>query len=687
MPWWNRKNAVSPSSPSSSSSSYPSSVASSPGGRRGSRDLHLPWSSRRDAQRRFSRQHERPNLSDIKVGGLSFDTGASAGPCSVSSTPVSPRWSNLNCNPGWISSSPVLLPRPLPLPEFVATAPASPHRECTSDLGLGLSSPKFAGCPLPSPKGASSRSEGNETTHAPAEWASMVDPINEKAVLGGVVGRFPHQSLRRSSESSSISLNGFTFRHHRKIFQDPNSSGYVNFMLNIPAKSAPASRFSSPVRSPLSSPRRSNNVDFSTIATPGLQVRSATEMSSTDRESVFPLQTSSEEFIGGPDQTAKSLVLRPRNPIAPSSPLHRKMFLDNSASCQGNGGNIDVHPLPLPPLTAPPSQSGFSHHNGTKAEALPMRSQWKKGNLIGSGTFGNVYEATNIHTGALCAMKEVNIIPDDAKSAENVKQLEQEIKFLSQFKHLNIVQYYGSETIDDQFYIYLEYVHPGSINKYVHRHCGAMTESVVRNFTRHILKGLAYLHGKDIMHRDIKGANLLVDVHGVVKLADFGMAKHISGVAGTRSLKGSPYWMAPEVMQAKMNTDIGYDLAVDIWSLGCTIIEMFTGKQPWSGLEGAAAMFKVLHKNPTIPESLSNDAKDFLQCCFRRNPAERPTANMLLEHPFIQLSDHYNGHGSLQAFAGINIIDNTISTREKSKSSVRGRHSINGEHSLSSCIF
>ncbi|XP_064972643.1 mitogen-activated protein kinase kinase kinase 5-like isoform X1 [Musa acuminata AAA Group] len=678
MAWWNRKNAVSPSSSSPSSSSSPASIASSPVGRSWSRDLHLPWSSRRVA-----RQHERPKLSDIKVGGLSFDTGATAGPCFVSSTPVSPRSSNLNCNPGRISSSLILLPRPLPLPEFVATAPASPHRECTPALGLGFSSPKLAGCPLPSPKGASSRSEGNETTHAPAECSSMVDPINEKAFLGGAVGSgFPHQSLRRSSERSGISLNGFTFRRHRKRFQDPNSAGYVNFMLNIPAKSAPASGFSSPVWSPISSPRRSNNVDFSTIATRGLQVRSATEMSSTDRESVFPLQTSSEEFIGGPDQTAKSLVLRTRNPTTPSSPLHRKM-LDNSASCQENGGNISVHPLPLPPVAAPPSQSGFSHNYGTNSELLSMRSQWKKGNLIGSGTFGNVYEATNIHTGALCAMKEVNIIPDDAKSAECIKQLEQEIKFLSEFRHPNVVQYYGSETIDDQFYIYLEYVHPGSINKYVHQHCGAMTESVVRNFTHHILKGLAYLHGKDIMHRDIKGANLLVDARGVVKLADFGMAKHLSGVAGTRSLKGSPYWMAPEVMEATMNKDIGYDLAVDIWSLGCTIIEMFTGKQPWSGLEGAAAMFKVLHKNPTIPESLSNDAKDFLQCCFRRNPAERPTANMLLEHPFIQLSDHYNGHGSLQAFAGIKIIDNTISTREKNKSRsescVRGRHSINGE--------
>ncbi|XP_066399162.1 uncharacterized protein [Miscanthus floridulus] len=101
--------------------------------------------------------------------------------------------------------------------------------------------------------------------------------------------------------------------------------------------------------------------------------------------------------------------------------------------------------------------------------------------------------------------------------------------------------------IEDRFYIYLEYVHPGSINKYVKQHYGAMTEPVIRNFTRHILRRLAFLHGQKIMHRDIKGANLLVDVQGVVKLADFGMAKHLSTAAPNLSLKGTPYWMAPEV--------------------------------------------------------------------------------------------------------------------------------------------
>lgn len=145
-------------------------------------------------------------------------------------------------------------------------------------------------------------------------------------------------------------------------------------------------------------------------------------------------------------------------------------------------------------------QTGFTTQSAPKVEMPSVAGQWQKGKLLGSGTFGCVYEATNRHTGALCAMKEVNIIPDDAKSAESLKQLEQEVKFLSQFKHENIVQYYGSDIIEDRFYIYLEYVHPGSINKYVKQHYGAMTESVIRNFTRHILRGLAFLHGQKIMH-------------------------------------------------------------------------------------------------------------------------------------------------------------------------------------------
>ncbi|KAF2309890.1 hypothetical protein GH714_005509 [Hevea brasiliensis] len=253
------------------------------------------------------------------------------------------------------------------------------------------------------------------------------------------------------------------------------------------------------------------------------------------------------------------------------------------------------------PASYPPSDN-------REANVSSRITQWQKGKLIGRGTYGSVYVGTNRETGALCAMKEVDIIPDDRKSAECIKQLEQEIRLLQHLKHPNIVQYYGSEIVDDHFYIYLEYVYPGSISKYVHEHCGVMTESIVRNFTCHILSGLDYLHSTKTIHRDIKGANLLVDSSGVVKLADFGMAKC-----------GSPHWMAPEVINPVTQKDANPDLAlaVDIWSLGCTVIEMFTGKPPWGELQGPQAMFKVLNKSPPIPEAMSPEAKDFSTVAFK----------------------------------------------------------------------
>ncbi|KAM4129581.1 hypothetical protein ACJW30_01G034100 [Castanea mollissima] len=361
--------------------------------------------------------------------------------------------------------------------------------------------------------------------------------------------------------------------------------------------------------------------------------------------------------------TAQSPHLTPKSPKRSALASHHKLLLEGHMDWPESCNHASAYPLPLPPRATLPSQSSpqshlsTTHHIAEQPHVSSFKGQWQKGRLIGRGTFGSVYIAMNRETGALCAMKEVDLIPDDPKSAECVKQLEQEIKILSQLKHQNIVQYYGSETVDDHFYIYLEYVHPGSVNKYVQEHFGAMTESVVRNFTRHILSGLAYLHSKKTIHRDIKGANLLVDASGVVKLADFGVAKHLTGESCNLSLKGSPYWMAPEVMQAALNKDANPNLAfaVDIWSLGCTIIEMLNGKPPWSDFTGPQAMFKVLNRTPPIPETLSSEGKDFLHCCFRRNPAERPTAMKLLEHPFVRNLYDQNVAVSMQAFSAINL--------------------------------
>ncbi|PIA49333.1 hypothetical protein AQUCO_01300281v1 [Aquilegia coerulea] len=299
------------------------------------------------------------------------------------------------------------------------------------------------------------------------------------------------------------------------------------------------------------------------------------------------------------------------------------------------------HRLPLPPSnsshfspsssTAPTSPS-VPRSPGRAETPTSPGSRWKKGRLLGRGTFGHVYVGFNSESGEMCAMKEVTLF-DDAKSKESAKQLGQEITLLSRLRHQNIVQYYGSETVDDKLYIYLEYVSGGSIYKLLQDY-GQLGELAIRSYTQQILSGLAYLHAKNTVHRDIKGANILVDPNGRVKLADFGMAKHITGQSCPLSFKGSPYWMAPEVIK---NSN-GSNLAVDIWSLGCTVLEMSTTKPPWSQYEGVAAMFKIGNSKelPAIPDHLSDDGKDFVRQCLQRNPLHRLTAAQLLEHPFVK---------------------------------------------------
>ncbi|XP_009627909.1 mitogen-activated protein kinase kinase kinase YODA-like isoform X2 [Nicotiana tomentosiformis] len=305
---------------------------------------------------------------------------------------------------------------------------------------------------------------------------------------------------------------------------------------------------------------------------------------------------------------------------------------------------LESHPLPRPPITIS-NTSPFSHSNSVatspsvprspgRADNLSsLGSRWKKGKLLGRGTFGHVYVGFNSDSGEMCAMKEVTLFTDDSKSKESAKQLAQEVALLSRLRHPNIVQYYGSEMVPDKLYIYLEYVSGGSIYKLLQEY-GPFGETAIRSYTQQILSGLAYLHAKSTVHRDIKGANILVDPNGRIKLADFGMAKHITGHSCPLSFKGSPYWMAPEVIK----NSSGCNLAVDIWSLGCTVLEMATSKPPWSQYEGVAAMFKIGNSKelPAIPEHLSDEGKDFVRKCLQREPRSRPTAAELLEHPFVK---------------------------------------------------
>ncbi|WOK99628.1 mitogen-activated protein kinase kinase kinase YODA [Canna indica] len=721
MPWW--KKSPSRLFFSSSSSSSPASPSSPTTGGRShpSDDIRRCLWSRRKPRPRLARQNNLRRLTELEIiealcldddddadADADVETVSSSTPVSLSpsniatgdavsspspvfwsrgnfiaaagassSTPVSRTPSNLDATPSRSASSPIQPPRPLPRPRCAAT----PSLRFTSGKGLGLSSPSSIVGPLPSTLGDLGSTDCDGGSGAAAEPTSL-EPV--------VGSRSSYQTNCRSQERVDILFNKSTISDPRKVFQVPSTVETTSFGLNIPARSVVINEFSNFTASPTVSPRKTNDVDFldSAVGTPRLQVRSTAEIPSSTMMRAFSSPTSPEKTLHSPrcsplcSPTTRSPILRPRYASAPPSPLRTNRFSDRSPWHE-NFGNVNVHPLPLPPHEAPSIQMAFAPRTASETEVSLVRNQWQKRDLIGSGTFGNVYEASNRYNGALCAMKEVNIIPDDSRSAECLKQLEQEINFLSQFKHPNIVQYYGSEMIENRLYIYLEYVHPGSINKYIRKYCGSMTESVVRNFTRHILKGLIYLHSRKVMHRDIKGANLLVNEKGVVKLADFGMAKHLSGATSSNSVKGSAFWMAPEMLQSSISKE-GYDLAVDIWSLGCTVIEMFTGKHPWSDLQEQQAMFKVLSYSPPLPENLSDEGKNFLQCCFRRNPAERPTASMLLEHPFIQNCRHYNLHGSNQVFTGIKHNDTTHSPRDGSKSKSgrigRRKHISNSEN-------
>ncbi|KAI4330835.1 hypothetical protein MLD38_029080 [Melastoma candidum] len=206
----------------------------------------------------------------------------------------------------------------------------------------------------------------------------------------------------------------------------------------------------------------------------------------------------------------------------------------------------------------------------------------------------------------MCAMKEVTLFSDDAKSKESAKQLIQEINLLSQLQHPNIVQYYGSETVDDTLYIYLEYVSVGSIHRLLQEY-GQLGELAIRSYTQQILCGLAYLHAKNTVHRDIKGANILVDPNSRVKLADFGMQ---STTFMSTFLQGKPSLDGPRGTVIK--NESGCNFAVDIWSLGCRVLEMTTTKPPWKGV---AAMFKIGNSKelPAIPDHLSEEGKDFVR--------------------------------------------------------------------------
>ncbi|XP_032400489.1 mitogen-activated protein kinase kinase kinase kinase 2 isoform X6 [Etheostoma spectabile] len=252
---------------------------------------------------------------------------------------------------------------------------------------------------------------------------------------------------------------------------------------------------------------------------------------------------------------------------------------------------------------------------------------------IGCGTYGDVFKARNIKTSERAAIKIVKLDPGD-----DITSIQQEITMMSECKHKNIVAYFGSYHRNTKLWICMEYCGGGSLQDIYHV-TGPLKEKQIAYVCRETLQGLYHLHETGKMHRDIKGANILLTERGDVKLADFGVAAEISAsVAKRKSFIGTPYWMAPEV--AAVEKKGGYNHLCDIWAVGITAIELAELQPPMFDLHPMRALM-LMSKSSFQPPRLKDKTKwsagfhSFVKMSLIKSPRKRPSAETLLQHPFV----------------------------------------------------
>ncbi|RMZ45092.1 hypothetical protein AFCA_010583 [Aspergillus flavus] len=302
------------------------------------------------------------------------------------------------------------------------------------------------------------------------------------------------------------------------------------------------------------------------------------------------------------------------------------------------------------------------------SSATNVTLRWQQGQFIGGGTFGSVYAAINLDSNYLMAVKEIRL-QDPQLIPKIAQQIRDEMGVLEVLDHPNIVSYHGIEVHRDKVYIFMEYCSGGSLASLL-EHGRVEDETVIMVYALQLLEGLAYLHQAGIVHRDIKPENILLDHNGIIKYVDFGAAKIIARQGRTvvpmdafasaghkeaivpkdaqianqrgknqKTMTGTPMYMSPEVIRGDSNKLIHRQGAVDIWSLGCVILEMATGRRPWSALDNEwAIMYNIAQGNqPQLPthDQLSDMGIDFLRRCFECDPLKRPTAAELLQHEWI----------------------------------------------------
>lgn len=277
-----------------------------------------------------------------------------------------------------------------------------------------------------------------------------------------------------------------------------------------------------------------------------------------------------------------------------------------------------------------------------KFDELPApENQWELIESIGEGTYGEVFKARNKQNGHLAAVKVMESIN------EVVEEIEEEYLILRDLSnHPNLPKFFGIFMKrcpeEDQIWLVLELCNNGSVTDLVKsliKTGQKVDESIIAHIIRQTLMALEHLHSHHVMHRDVKGHNILITENGTIKLVDFGVSAHLKSSTGRRNTSvGTPFWMAPEVIACEQQMEYDYDVRCDIWSLGITAIELADGEPPLSELHPMRALFKIPRNPPPTlqnPKEWSNDYNDFVRRCLIKDFERRPTVTELLKHPFL----------------------------------------------------